>query len=135
VNDNLILVAEDDEDIRALLTLALENAGFVAVAAKDGNTAARIATVARPAGIITDVRMPALNGMELCQLVRCHPELRNTAVLMTSSYHHPYDIEAGMRAGADDYLPKPLSPRQIVRDMERLIHHRRRAAGTPARAR
>lgn len=66
MNENLVVVAEDDEDIRDMLIFALQQAGFSTAAAKDGNTAARIATVARPTGIITDVRMPALNGMELC---------------------------------------------------------------------
>lgn len=116
-----------------MLALALAQAGFVAVHAKDGNTAARIVRVARPAGIITDVRMPALNGMELCQLVRSSPELRDTAVLMTSSYSHAYDIEAGLRSGADSYLPKPISPRRIVHDLELLINRRRQGCrGGPA---
>jgi two-component system OmpR family response regulator len=124
MNHNLILVAEDDEDIRDMLVSTLRKADFLTVQAKDGNTAARIVTMARPVGIVTDVRMPALNGMELCRLVRSNPELRNTVVLMTSAHTDPCDIETGLRAGADDYLPKPLSPKQMIRNLRHLIHQR-----------
>ncbi len=124
----LILVAEDDADIRDLLTVTLESAGFRAVTAKDGHTAARILTVARPAGLITDVRMPALNGMELCQLARRDPTVRDTAILMISAHTHTLDIDAGLRSGADRYLPKPLSPRRLVAELRDLIAERAPAA-------
>jgi two-component system OmpR family response regulator len=124
MNRNLILIAEDDGDVRDLLSFALESAGYRTVAAKDGNTAARILTVARPVGLITDVRMPALNGMELCQLARRNPEIRDTAILMISSNAHAYDVDAGLGAGADRYLPKPLSPRRLVSELQDLITNR-----------
>ena len=80
MNQNLILIAEDDTDIRDMLCVTLERAGYRTVGAKDGNTAARILTVARPVGLITDVRMPAMNGMGLCQLARRNPDIRDTAI-------------------------------------------------------
>src|SRR3954470_17088301 len=87
-NQNLILIAEDDADIRDMLTFALESAGYRTVAAKDGHIAARILTVAKPVGLITDVRMPAMNGMELCQLARRTPAIKDTAILMISANAH-----------------------------------------------
>lgn len=124
MNQNLILIAEDDADIRDMLAVTLEAAGYRAVGAKDGNTAARILSVAKPVGLITDVRMPALNGMELCQLVRRNPVSRNTAILMISSNAHAYDVDAGLGAGADRFLPKPLSPPRLVTELRELISHR-----------
>jgi two-component system response regulator MtrA len=124
MNRNLILIAEDDADVRDLLAVTLETAGYRTVGAKDGNTAARILTVAKPVGLITDVRMPALNGMELCRLARLNPDIRNTAILMISSNTHAYDVTAGLDAGADRYLPKPLSPRRLVSELHELITHR-----------
>ena len=124
MNQNLILIAEDDADIRDMLTFALEGVGYRTVAAKDGNTAARILTVAKPVGLITDVRMPALNGIELCQLARRHPDVRDTAILMISANAHAYDVDAGLGAGADRYLPKPLSPRRLVSELQDLITSR-----------
>ena len=124
MNQNLILIAEDDADIRDMLTFALEGVGYRTVAAKDGNTAARILTVAKPVGLITDVRMPALNGMELCRLARHHPDVRDAAILMISANAHAYDVDAGLGAGADRYLPKPLSPRRLVAELQELITNR-----------
>jgi two-component system, OmpR family, response regulator len=124
MNQNLILIAEDDADIRDLLTVTVEAAGYRAVGAKDGHTAARILTVAKPIALITDVRMPAMNGMELCQLARRNPTVRDTTILMISSNIHAYDVDAGLLAGADRYLPKPLSPRRLVSEMQELISHR-----------
>lgn len=125
MNENLILVADDDSDVRDLLTVALEAAGYRALGAKDGNTAARILTVAQPIGMITDVRMPAMNGMELCRLARCNPAIRDMAIVMVSGNSHAYDIDAGLVAGADDYLAKPLTPRDLVARMQTLITDRR----------
>ena len=124
MDTNLILIAEDDADTRDMLAVTLEAAGYRTVGAKDGHTAARILTVAKPVGLITDVRMPALNGMELCQLARRNPESRDTAILMISASAHAYDVEAGLGAGADRYLPKPLSPRRLVSELHDLITHR-----------
>jgi two-component system, OmpR family, response regulator len=124
MNQNLILIAEDDADVRDMLAFTLESAGYRTVAAKDGNTAARILTVAKPVGLITDVRMPALNGIELCQLARRNPANRDTAILMISSNTHAYDVDAGLGAGADRYLPKPLSPRLLVAELQDLITNR-----------
>jgi len=125
MNENLILVAEDDPDLRDMLTYALERAGYTTVGAKDGETAARIIRVARPVGIVTDVRMPALNGMELCQIIRRDPDVRNAAVLMVSANSHMHDINAGLGSGADGYLPKPLSPRRMVTELQHLIARRK----------
>ncbi|MFC4070707.1 response regulator [Actinoplanes subglobosus] len=124
MNQNLILIADDDSDVRDLLSVTLEAAGYRALGAKDGNTAARILTVAKPVGMITDVRMPAMNGMELCQLARSNPAIRDMAILMVSGNSHAYDVNAGLGAGADGYLPKPLSPRDLVAQMQTLISKR-----------
>ncbi|MBO3739641.1 response regulator transcription factor [Actinoplanes flavus] len=128
MNQNLILIADDDSDVRDMLTVTLEEAGYQAVAVKDGNAAARIMTVAKPVGMITDVRMPNMNGMELCRLARNTPEIRDMAILMVSGNSHTYDVDAGLSAGADGYLAKPLSPRALVAELQALIS--RRYAGT-----
>jgi two-component system OmpR family response regulator len=124
MNQNLILIADDDSDARDLLTVTLESAGYRALGAKDGNTAARILTVAKPVGMITDVRMPAMNGMELCQLARSTPAIRDMAILMVSGNSHAYDVDAGLGAGADAYLSKPIAPRELVSQLQTLISRR-----------
>jgi two-component system OmpR family response regulator len=124
MNENLILIADDDADVRDMLTVTLEAAGFRALGAKDGHTAARILTVAKPIGMITDVRMPAMNGMELCQLARNTPAIRDMAILMVSGNSHAYDVDAGLLSGADSYLSKPLAPRELVAELQTLISSR-----------
>lgn len=124
MNQNLILIAEDDPDIRDMLAFTLEASGYRTIGAKDGQTAARILTVAKPVGLITDVQMPAMNGIELCRLARRHPDSRHTAILMISTNAHAYDVNAGLDAGADRYLPKPLSPRRLVSELQELITNR-----------
>jgi two-component system OmpR family response regulator len=121
---DLVLVAEDDRDIRDLLFLALENAGYQAVGARDGRAAARILSSAQPVGLITDVRMPDMNGIDLCRLVRRTPDISNTAILMYSAGVHQYDVEAGLHAGADRYLAKPLSPRRLIMQLHEVISSR-----------
>ncbi|MBB4748756.1 response regulator transcription factor [Actinoplanes lobatus] len=124
MNQNLILIADDDSDVRDMLTVTLEEAGYQALAAKDGDTAARIMARAKPVGLITDVRMPNMNGMELCRLARNNPEISDMAILMVSGNSHTYDVDAGLSAGADGYLSKPLSPRRLVAELQSLISRR-----------
>lgn len=121
MNHNLVLVADDDSDMRHLLSFALESAGYQAMGARDGQSAARILTVAKPVALITDVLMAGMNGMDLCRLAR---RSGNTAILMISSNTHEYDVAAGLGAGADRYLPKPISPRQLVAALQDVIADR-----------
>jgi two-component system response regulator MtrA len=128
MNQNLILIADDDADVRDMLSVTLEAAGYRALGAKDGHAAARILTVAKPIGMITDVRMPAMNGMELCQLARSTPAIRDMAILMVSGNSHAYDVDAGLISGADGYLAKPLAPKALVAELQTLLGRRHVAA-------
>ena len=121
MNENMVLIAEDDRDIRELISFALENAGYETLGARDGRTAARLLTVAAPVALITDVRMPDMNGLDLCRLVRENPATRGTGILMLSAGVHQYDVDAGMIAGADRYIPKPVSPRRLVEELRSVI--------------
>ncbi|GAA4608223.1 two-component system response regulator MtrA [Actinoplanes octamycinicus] len=121
MNQPLVVIAEDDRDVRELLTFALENAGYRTLAARDGATAARLVGSAHPVALITDVRMPDMNGMDLCRLIRRNPATRDLAILMFSASIHPYDVDAGLAAGADRYLPKPLAPRRILAELHSVL--------------
>ncbi|MFD1364457.1 response regulator [Actinoplanes sichuanensis] len=124
MNTNLILIADDDADTRDVLTVALEQAGYQTLGVNRGATAARLLTVAKPVGLITDVRMPDMNGMELCRLARRQPATADVAIVMISASYHDHDVDAGLRAGADRYLAKPLSPRQLVTELHNAISER-----------
>ncbi|WP_051799729.1 response regulator [Catenuloplanes japonicus] len=111
MSHDLVLVAEDDPDLRELIAMSVESAGLRTVCATDGITAARVLESARPRAVVTDVGMPAMTGLELCRLVRSQPRHRGVPVIMVSAAINAADIEAGYAAGADDYLAKPFSPR------------------------
>jgi two-component system OmpR family response regulator len=128
MNQNLVLIAEDDRDVRELLSFSMESAGYRTVGARDGRTALRILQTAQPVALITDVLMPDMNGMELCRLVRNTGD-RRTAILMVSANIHQHDMEAGLNAGADRYLPKPITPRRLVAEMLEVITAK--VAGVP----
>ncbi|MDP9796772.1 DNA-binding response OmpR family regulator [Catenuloplanes nepalensis] len=119
----LVLVAEDDTDLRELIAMSVEGAGLRTVCATDGITAARILETATPRAIITDVGMPAMTGLELCRLVRSQQRHRDLPVIMVSAAIDDADIEAGYAAGATDYLVKPFSPRRFRARLAELLNH------------
>jgi two-component system OmpR family response regulator len=123
MNENLVLIAEDDRDVRELLSFAVEAAGYPTVCVRDGRAAVTILNTTHPIALITDVRMPDMNGMELCRFARDIGDSQ-IAILMVSASVHPHDIDAGLSAGADRYLPKPISLRRLVAEMQEVIAHR-----------
>jgi DNA-binding response OmpR family regulator len=110
-----LVVADDDADIRALLDAVLTRAGYRPVLVNDGQAALDAVRQVEPAVIVLDVRMPGLNGLEACRSVKRTPETSAIGVLMVSADASQDDIAAGFAAGADDYLTKPFSPRELVR--------------------
>jgi two-component system response regulator MtrA len=124
MNPKLILIAEDDPDLRELLCTTLEAAGFRTVEAGDGDTAALILATAEPIGMITDVSMPGADGVRLCRLARGNPASRDMAIVMVSGQVLPDSAETGLSAGADRYLTKPLSSRSITAALRQVIELR-----------
>jgi two-component system OmpR family response regulator len=118
---DLVLIAEDDPDLRELIAMSVEAAGLRTVCVTDGITAARILESAQPRAIVTDVGMPAMTGLELCRLVRAQPQHRGVPVIMVSAAINEDDIEAGYAAGADEYLAKPFSPRAFRARLTELL--------------
>ncbi|MEU4690407.1 response regulator [Actinoplanes sp. NPDC023714] len=130
MNENLILIAEDDADVRELLSFTLQAAGFPTIAVADGRNAADILIYAAPVGLIADVQMPGMNGLDLCRLARRTPAVHNTAVLLFSAKIQRLDADAGMAAGADRYLRKPTRPRHLIAELRQVIADR--SAALPA---
>ncbi len=114
-----ILVADDESHIRHVVGLKLRNAGFTVVQARDGREAHQIAAAGRVDLIVTDLHMPHLTGIELCE--RLAAEGRSVpAILLTARGHDllPGDVERG---GIDRVMSKPFSPRQLVREVQSLL--------------
>ena len=109
----LVLVADDDADILALVRFRLEREGYDVVAAPDGQAALDLALDRTPDLAVLDVMMPRLDGYELTRRLREHgPTSTMPIILLTARVREP-DLERGFEAGADDYVTKPFSPQAL----------------------
>ena len=109
----LVLVADDDPDILALVRLRLERDGYEVLSAPDGETALDLALARTPDLALLDVMMPRLDGYEVTRRLREHgPTTTIPIILLTARVQEP-DLERGFEAGADDYVTKPFSPQAL----------------------
>ena len=104
----LILVAEDERDIRDLLVMFLEIGGFRTVAVPNGQEAVRQAADRRPDLILLDVRMPFMDGLQACAALKAMPGTCDIPIVFLSAFATPQDVEKGLAAGAEKYLAKPI---------------------------
>jgi DNA-binding response OmpR family regulator len=109
----LVLVADDDPDILALVRLRLERDGYEVLSAPDGETALDLALARTPDLALLDVMMPRLDGYEVTRRLRRHgPTTAIPIILLTARVQDP-DVQRGTEAGADDYVTKPFSPQAL----------------------
>jgi DNA-binding response OmpR family regulator len=109
----LVLVADDDPDILALVRFRLERDGYEVLSAPDGETALDLALARTPDIAVLDVMMPRLDGYEVTRRLREHgPTTGIPIILLTARVQEP-DLERGFDAGADDYVTKPFSPQAL----------------------
>jgi DNA-binding response OmpR family regulator len=109
-----VLLAEDDADIRFLVTLKLTRAGYQLRAFSDGLSALADAREHPPDLAILDVMMPGMSGLEVCRELRKDPATADIPVILLTALAHEAAITAGDAAGADDYIVKPFSPRDLA---------------------
>ena len=109
-----ILVVEDEPDIRELVRYNLEQAGFAVVEADDGEAALAMAQKERPALVILDLMLPQGDGMEVCRILRARPETAKLPIVILTAKAGEVDRVLGLELGADDYVTKPFSPRELV---------------------
>jgi DNA-binding response OmpR family regulator len=124
----LLLVADDDEDILQLLSFRLERAGYEIVQAKNGTDALRLALELRPALAVLDVMMPGLTGYEVTRELRRNEETREMPIILVTAKAQASDVSQGMAAGADDYVTKPFDAQDLTERVEGLLRPRLVAA-------
>ena len=130
-----ILIVDDEPDLRQLVTFNLREAGFEVDAVGSGLAGLALANKTRPAVIVLDLMLPDMPGTEVCQQLRGDPVLADTAVLMLTARGDEYDRLLGFEVGADDYVVKPFSVRELVmrvRALARRTAERRAARATLA---
>ncbi len=110
-----ILIVDDHADIRRLIRMTLEFEDYEIHEASNGDSALERALVLQPDFVLMDVMMPGgMDGLEACRRIRAEPSLRNTHVILLSARGQSQDKEAGLKAGAHDYLVKPFSPLRLI---------------------
>ena len=122
-----ILVVDDDPHIRQLLVFALDKAGLATIEAEDGEAALAAAAAHAPDLVVLDINMPRMDGLEVCRRLR---SAGDTPILFLSSRDDEIDRVLGIELGADDYVVKPFSPREVVARVMAIL--RRTAAHPPA---
>lgn len=113
-DEPLVLVADDDEDVRELVVFRLARAGYEVITAGDGQEALDLALKERPRVCVVDVMMPGLNGYEVTERLRASDELADVTILLLTASVEEAAVEKGFAAGADDYIRKPFSPAELV---------------------
>lgn len=110
-----ILVVEDERDVMDLLTLHLRKTGrFVILTARDGAEGLETARREKPAFIILDLMLPRMSGLEVCKILKSDPATRTTPIMMLTAKAEEIDRIVGLEFGADDYVTKPFSPREVI---------------------
>ncbi|MDM5156762.1 response regulator transcription factor [Bacillus sp. DX1.1] len=116
---NRILVVDDEEFILTLIEFNLQQAGFEVITAMDGEVALHKATTERPDLIILDLMLPKMDGMEVCKELRLQRIM--TPILMLTAKDDEFDKVLGLELGADDYMTKPFSPREVVARVKAIL--------------
>lgn len=109
-----ILVVDDEESIIELVKFNLEREGYQVVTAKDGDKALNLVREEMPDLIILDVMLPGVDGITVCRNINSNPETKNIPIIMLSARGEEVDKILGLEMGADDYITKPFSPRELV---------------------
>ncbi|MEV6923120.1 response regulator [Dactylosporangium sp. NPDC051485] len=116
-----ILVADDDMDIRDLVAFKLEQAGYDVVAVDNGLAALTAATQNPPDLVVLDVMMPGMSGIDVCRQLRQEQATKGLPIILLTARAQEGDVEVGFGAGADDYIVKPFSPRELVSRVEAVL--------------
>lgn len=124
---NKILIIEDEHSIATLLSYNLVQAGYETIVAYDGKEGYEMAMSEKPSLIVLDLMLPSMDGVEVCKSLR--QQKINTPIIMLTAKGDEFDKVLGLELGADDYMTKPFSPREVVARIKAVL---RRVQTTPA---
>jgi phosphate regulon transcriptional regulator PhoB len=109
-----VLVVDDEKDLVDLVKYHLEKEGLMCLEARDGETALQVAKERLPDLVVLDLMLPGVDGLEICRKLRKDPKTSSMAIIMLTAKAEEVDRIVGLEMGADDYMVKPFSPRELV---------------------
>lgn len=124
-----ILIVEDEAEIAQLIQLYLEKEGFTCRSCRDGITALQVFQEQQPDLIILDLMIPGLDGLEVCARIRQRPGAKDPYIMMLTAKGEELDRIVGLSTGADDYMVKPFSPKELVARVRALLRRSMRQGG------
>ena len=125
-----ILVVDDEPEAVELVEFNLKQAGFEVLTAADGAEALKRARSGSPNLVVLDLMLPELDGLEVCKMLRRDPATKNLPIVMVTAKAAEVDRVLGLELGADDYLTKPFSPRELVLRIRKILERGQPAADT-----
>jgi CheY-like chemotaxis protein len=120
----LILVADDDQNLRRILCLFLKNASYETVEASNGREALNMARSQRPDAIVLDIMMPLIDGFSVCRQLKEDPETKRIPVVICTAKNRKEDLIAAIKAGAEDYIIKPFTKDTVLTKVQKALSSR-----------
>ncbi|MBI4382833.1 MAG: response regulator transcription factor [Nitrospinae bacterium] len=127
-----ILIVDDDKDLLELLKLKLGKEDFKVHVAYDGKSGIDAVKNKAPDLVILDVNMPRMNGLDVCKILRSEPKTKNLPIIMLTAKNEEIDRVLGLEFGADDYISKPFSVRELVLRIKNILKRSRPPEEKPA---
>lgn len=119
--DKKVLIADDEQNIVISLEFLMKREGYQVEVANDGEEAVRRIRASRPDLVLLDVMMPKKSGFEVCQEIRSDPEMAGVRILMLTAKGRDTEVAKGLALGADAYMTKPFSTRELVQKVAELL--------------
>jgi two-component system phosphate regulon response regulator PhoB len=116
-----ILVVDDEPDALEVIGFKLKEAGYIPLTAADGQKAVELVREERPALVVLDLMLPKIDGLEVCKILRRDPATAGIPIIMLTARAAEMDRIVGLELGADDYVTKPFSPRELVLRIKKVL--------------
>ena len=122
MTDHRILIADDEPYLIRSLSFVLRKEGYQVEIAMDGLEALEMVRRLKPRLLFLDLQLPKMDGFEVCRQIKNNPELRDTYIILLTAKGQDEDRQKGLAVGADEYLTKPYSPKEIITHLRNLFH-------------
>jgi two-component system, OmpR family, alkaline phosphatase synthesis response regulator PhoP len=122
-----ILIVEDEKDIGRMLEYNLGKEGYKTVVCRDGEQAVGLARKEKPSLMVLDLMLPGMDGFEICKIIKADDKLKSIPIIMLTAKAQESDKVIGLELGADDYVTKPFSPRELLARIKAVLRRRQEA--------